>query len=202
MLAMGIQIEWQNAHADVQPTLSTAPSCVTCCGGSVRRIAFICDTSESMRAKWPTLLEKLGGAISGLRPIQTFDIVLIRPGSPLIYSLSMATANAREKRLALAFLNQAEIGGETTPTAGLDLAMSRRPNLVYLLIDASFSANEARARLCEINADPHVRVNVIILTDSQDADAEKIEELKGIAEENGGTSKTVVVDENAPGLRR
>src|SRR4051794_10182105 len=70
-------------------------------GGNARRIAFVCDASGSMISKMASLKNELQKAISGLKPIQEFNVVFFQDGAPLtVNKEALVRATPESKRVA------------------------------------------------------------------------------------------------------
>lgn len=123
------------------PGLATGPSTVTFAGlgaSSVRSVVYAVDASGPMVTSLPMVLRELERSISRLSATQKFGVVVFRrqaDGGPAAEAfapvLVRATPSARQ--MLHDWLAKIEPAGRSSPLAGLEAALSMRPDAVFLL---------------------------------------------------------------------
>jgi hypothetical protein len=155
--------------------------------GDAQKIAFVCDASGSMVAKFSSLRRELSGAIHQLKPVQSFSLIFFQEQSCVYmdHNLTMATPDAKLR--ADKFLEIVTPRAETNPIPALELAFKQQPDLIYFLTDGDFPDNDAvLTRIHELNKNGHVKINTIAFVNDRDTDKAFIDLLKQIAKESGG----------------
>lgn len=173
-------------------------------GGNARTIAFVCDASGSMLAKMPALKAELSKVVhNNLKPIQAFNVLFFSSQGKPVAALSRESlifATPDNKRRFDDFIGTISTTGDTDPIPGIEMAFRQHPQLIYLLTDGEFPANDAvLARIRALNADKKAKINTIAFTNSDDiknhVDVAFKKFLKQVADENGGTFKDVNADD-------
>jgi hypothetical protein len=163
-------------------------------GGNARKIMYLCDASGSMLSVFGNLKFELKKSIDALKPIQTFNVIFFSDDK--VFPLdgdSLITASPENKRRAYDFIDNATSAGGTQPLPAIHLAMSQKPELLYVLTDgfdniANF--DDVINAFRQGNADHKMKINCIFL--QSDEDPKLVEVLKQIAKENGGLMKTIL----------
>lgn len=165
-------------------------------GGDAKSVAFLCDASGSMLAKFDDLRRELNKAIQGLKPVHSFAVHFFSDTRARSFSPNLVIASPENKLRALAFMEDVAPRGTTDPLPALELAFREKPQLIFLLTDGDFPDNAAvLARIRRLNADGRVRINTIAFVGADDTDTAFIALLKQIAAENGGVYRHVSQDD-------
>jgi von Willebrand factor type A domain len=163
---------------------------------NVQSVAFVCDASGSMMEKMEALKVQLTKALTGLQPYQKFSITFFQNETPTFIDRHLIDASPGNKRLAARFIAEVSTNGSTDPIPGLDIAFSQHPQIVYLLTDGDFPDNQKVVdEIHKLDPDRKVKVDTIAFTDSADHDVDFRKILKQIADEYGGTFKSVNEEE-------
>ena len=160
--------------------------------GDARKVVFIADTSLSVHVSGQ-LGNEISKAVVEHSPAVHFSIIIPTEGGLKAFPEDAAlTPSTREnQRKADAFLDEAT-GTASDPIASIELAFSRKPDLIYLFSDGDFPDNKAViAKIAELNKDKKVKVNTVGYLAPGDSDSGFLEVLRGIAKENGGTFRSV-----------
>lgn len=106
---------------------------------------FVVDCSGSMDEQSRLLRAKaeLRRTVQSLRFPQKFAILFYNEGYVGFHGGFPESADPKVKRQAIQWINQIEAGGETDPRAAMDLALSLKPDAVFLLSDGEFLAGTA-----------------------------------------------------------
>ena len=161
-----------------------------------RSVAFLCDASGSMLAKFASLRLELSRAVQSLKPSQSFAITFFGDKQYQSLNPQLLIANPENKVRALNFLEDVVARGPTEPLPALELAFKQKPQLIFLLTDGDFPDNDAvLSRIRQLNRDRAVKINTIAFVNEGDTDTEFIHLLKQIADENGGTYRHVTQDD-------
>ncbi len=175
------------------PQIGGAPDGLVFQATMARRVAYVCDASGSMMNKFDPLRMEIRKAIDQLRPIQSFSIVFFQESNAAFTHQKLLTANPGNKRLAFDFLDRTSAHGATDPIAGLKLAFSQHPQLIYLLTDGDFPDNQKVLEFIRTtNRDGAVQINTIAFVD-RGAEYEQV--LRTIAAENRGVFRYVAEDQ-------
>ncbi|HVT90214.1 MAG TPA: hypothetical protein VHD56_15285 [Tepidisphaeraceae bacterium] len=161
--------------------------------GNAHRVIYICDASGSMLGVIPRVRQELQKAISVLRPIQSFNVIIFADEDVTALSRNALTmATPENKRKALDLSEKMYAAGATDPLPAIRMAFEQKPELIYILTDGfdqvvSFDSviNEIR----KLNADKKVKVNTILVRSSGYPELEKV--VRIIASENGGVCKII-----------
>jgi hypothetical protein len=158
----------------------------TKCGSLARRIVFVCDSSGSMMNKWVPLCAELQKAVDGLKPYQSFDIILFGSSNVAMFGGGRLQPGTPANRGRVKqFLDGHSTTGQTDPMYALAEAFRHQPDLVFLLTDGEFSNNRAViGKIGELNKNKSAKVNTILFNESSDERADTV--LRQIANENGG----------------
>jgi hypothetical protein len=163
-------------------------------GGNARKICYLCDASGSMLSVFGNLKFELKKSIDALKPVQTFNVVFFSDDRVFAFDKnSLVTASPENKRRAYEFIDTATSAGGTQPIPAIRLALSQRPELLYVLTDgfdqiANF--NDVINAFRNGNADKKMKINCIFLQAAEDP--KLVEVLNQIAKENGGSMKTIL----------
>jgi hypothetical protein len=156
----------------------------------VRSVAYVCDASGSMLDKFEPLRDQLHRSISGLKPVQSFNVIFFQEEQAAgLSKAGLLPAVGENKRKSQQFLQDVHPTGPTDPIPALELAFRQRPELIWLLTDGDFPDNDAvLAFIRERNKHRAVKINTIAFV-TRDEGYEKV--LRTIAEENGGQFRFV-----------
>ena len=163
-------------------------------GSAVTRVIFVCDASGSMEGDPKMLLlREMKRTVSGLKPIQFFNIFFFSDSDfDTCFIDGMRAANARSKQDTNKFLDRLMVRGGTNPIPALETAFRQRPQLIFFLTDGRFdqavSYEEVLESIRLLNGDKQVVINTIQFI-NRDEKAEEI--LRRIAAENGGQYRFV-----------
>jgi hypothetical protein len=166
--------------------------------GNALRIVIVCDACRSVVDKVGGVKNELLKGIESLKPIQTFNIILLQQhGFATLGQGQLLAASPENKRAARRLLDDATFITAADPVAGLTLAIHQHPQVIYLMTDRDFPDNKAvRDAVARLNADHKVTINTTaLLRGPEDADSEFRWYLWRIATDNGGTFRMVKVDE-------
>ena len=106
------------------------------------RVAFVVDASGAMASSWPIVAGELADTVDRLRPTQFATVVLFGPSDPAGEPLSPPLATddrgyfraTRGNAVALrAWLETIIPGGRSRPLVGLEAALARDPETLFLL---------------------------------------------------------------------
>jgi hypothetical protein len=145
--------------------------------------------------KFALLRAELTKAISGLKPVQAFNIVFFFDG-PKADSVdhldALLVATPDNKRKAYKFMEDFSTTGQTDPLPGIRLAFKMQPQLIYFLSDGEFNNlvpyEQVMAEIDKLNKDRKTRINTIQFG-KYDKQAEEV--LQKIASEHGGSYRFV-----------
>ena len=163
----------------------------------VPNVVFDCDASGSMMGlRFDLLKIALKKSIDALSPEQGFNVIFFQRSNPTAFSQVPVIASPANKQKAYDFIENAELASGSNPMPGLRLALSTRPQLVYLVTDGDFEGassdvtnNMVFAELRQLNQGRQTRINTIGLFSPDQRESEKTpceNVLRQIAEENGG----------------
>lgn len=174
--------------------------------GVTRHIVYVLDTSGSMKSRIDRARDELMGALRGLRPGETFNIVSFSGGSQL-FDPDMTEATPGSLRRASAFLGELEASGDTDlEDAVVRALMLRDVNEVVILTDGVPTLGETdpeklASALRRFNT-RHARISTIGLVgrdlNGKDDSFEAAQLLQQIATDSGGTSKLATVGVASP----
>lgn len=123
-----------------QAGLADAPAGVTFAGmgaSTARSVVYAVDCSGPMVTSLPLVLAEVRRSVSRLAPTQKFGVVLfsVHDGTPAIQSFAPVLVRATPSALSRLddWLAAAEPRGRSSPLAGLEAAISFRPDAVFLL---------------------------------------------------------------------
>lgn len=121
-------------------SMGDAPAGVTFAGlgaATARSVVYAVDCSGPMVTSLPMVLAEVRRSASRLAPTQKFGVVLFssRDGSPAIESFAPLLVRATPSALTRldTWLSEAEPAGKSCPLAGLEAAISFKPDAVFLL---------------------------------------------------------------------
>lgn len=160
---------------------------------TARRIVFACALDGLMIRRLPLVKDELIKAVNGLRPIQSFDLIIIQGKTAVSFSSyagnrGLVIATPESKKLTVKFLDGITAAGDPTdPAAGLEAAFKLKPQLIYLLTGGNFANNDAViSKIRVLNKEGNVKINTILLVDEDPKGAPIVETMKTIALENAG----------------
>jgi hypothetical protein len=156
-------------------------------------VAYVCDASGSMIRTFSSLKAELTKAVTGLKPVQAFNIIFFQDERARTMSDGLLMATPENKARAFNFLDDSAVSGSTNPIPGIEQAFKSKPQLVYLLTDADFPDNAAvLAAIRRLNPTGRTKVNTIAFVERDDELSQAfVETMKTIARENKGTFKLV-----------
>ena len=169
--------------------------------------SMVLDLSGSMTSRIGRAEEELRHALNGLRPEETFNIVIFSDEAKA-FTPGMVPADAEKIRQADQFLSRLEVGGDTNLESAMTLALSMpEVNDVILLTDGVPHGEgetdfQKLARLIRERNHNHARISAVGMvgrnpdgTDDSFAAAQLLEE---IAHDSGGTAKMVTLGVSIP----
>ena len=169
--------------------------------GAPRHVVYVLDISGSMTSRIDRAEFELRRALRGLRPDETFNIVVFSDDARS-FDTGMAPATPATVREAAAFLNTLTVEGGTNLEAAMVRALTRPGvNEVVVLTDGVPTEGETdfRALAREIRQlnSGHARISAVGMVgrnpDGSDDSFEAATLLTRIARDSGGTSKIVTV---------
>ncbi|HET6246817.1 MAG TPA: hypothetical protein VFE47_03885 [Tepidisphaeraceae bacterium] len=168
-------------------------------GGNARQIVFLCDSTGSMINKMATLKDELNKAVSGLKPIQSFDIVFYQDVKIDALAPALIPATPESKRKAGTYLEAVTATGTTNPLPGLEMALKLHPQIMFFLTDAADFPDPpaVEAMIKKYNTDKKIRVNTILFVQNKNEHDQNIDSeafMKKIATDNGGNFRWVEID--------
>ena len=109
-------------------------------GGNARRIVFVVDASGSMMDTMPFVIAELKRSLRDLDGEQTFNVIFASSaGEVQAGRAGMKPGDPREIDAVMTWLDgfsaHVSITGSGNPVAAIELALSQRPELVFLLSD-------------------------------------------------------------------
>ncbi|MEI8194419.1 MAG: vWA domain-containing protein, partial [Phycisphaerae bacterium] len=180
---------------------------------NVYRVIYILDRSGGMVSTWRSLNTEVRKEINGLKPIQSFAIVMCGTYSNLtqqtgyqtpfiVGGTKMLKAERANKDHVLAELENVKVGDGNDGTLppfedSFTLAFQNKPHLIYFLTDGAFDPKLLEV-IAKLNKDKKVHINTIAYGGSKDDDgtdrAQYRVQLRQIAVENGGQFRHVSDD--------
>jgi hypothetical protein len=134
--------------------------------GEARKVVFVYNVRHVMTCQFGSPKEDLNRAVVRLRIPKAFDLIFVAGKAPPSFVRDklklddLAVATADNKRAASAFLEDLSLSNETDALPAVDLAFSRKPDLIYLVADSGFGDNDALLRkVRELNKDRKVKIN-------------------------------------------
>jgi hypothetical protein len=140
--------------------------------------AYVLDLSRDGGDAPATFTRAVKGDLATLKPYQTLRVIIAAEGQPSQLDPNALPATAENLRRANEFLDGAKpIAGKSDLAGALRLAMSAKPNVIFLLLNASTSPEEVD-RLNELarSLDParEVTLNVLVFNTPLEAAAIKM----------------------------
>ncbi len=164
-------------------------------GGNNRRIVFVCDSSGSMQGEKQFLLfDELRSVITGLEPVQAFNIIFFSGTDANMAFNELRPATLPIERQASDFLETVAMTGQTNPIPALRQAFAMEPDLIFFLTDGAFnnivSYDEVTGTIRSLYRESSSKpvINTIQFIDQEQAAAEVME---SIATETGGRFRFV-----------
>lgn len=176
--------------------------------GNAYRIVYLVDGSGSMLSRRNIVIQALKESVDKLKPVQFFNVMFFHEGDfEALDKGQLIPASPVNKRKAFDFADQMETRDRTDPSRAIQLAISMKPQLIYLLTDGFDDrvedfAKKLRAQVNALNKSREVHVNIIYIADESrfsdiggvknDAKRNEIvNELKAITQDNGGRFKSI-----------
>ena len=160
--------------------------------GESRKISFLIDGAGLSQEELNVVLDQAVKAVVGLRPIQSFNVIVVQQTGILVLSndgLVPATPDA--KRRFEAFAKQVKKSDRSGVIPALTRAFKDEPQLLYLLAHDNFPNNNAvLKKVGELNAARHTKINSVLFNPPENHDALG-EILKSIANGSGGDYRVV-----------
>ena len=164
-----------------------------------RRVAFVCDASRWTETKDEELFAELVRAVKPLAPGQEFSVIFFADdrawgpgeGRPM-------PATDENKAKLRAWLDEAELGRDSTPGPGLKLAFEGKPDAAFFVTDGHFERYDEVAQLvASLNPKGAVPVHAVgfFLNEDEDDSRRFVEFMTALAEANGGQFKIAYADE-------
>lgn len=174
--------------------------------GAPRHVVYVLDISGSMTSRIDRAQAELRRALNGLRPDETFNIVVFSDEARS-FEVGMAPATPDRVRQASVYLNTLQVDGGTNLEAAMIRALSRPGvNEVVLLTDGvptegetDFKALAREIRRLNFN---HACISAVGMVgknpDGTDDSFEAAQLLQQIARDSGGAAKVVPVGVASP----
>ena len=182
-------------------------------GGNARKIAFVIDASGSLIDTLPFVIDELKKTINNLSERQQFTVIFFNNNDAMEVptpnrGFKRATSEAKQK--VIDWIGQNIIpGGGSNPIPALKLALSYRPDLVFLLSDeiegqGSYAVDQRRLlqAIGEANSAGTKICTIQFLYRSRLAELGLEGTMELIAEQSGGTYKFVDSSETGRTIRR
>jgi hypothetical protein len=148
---------------------------------------FVCDASGPMTNKWETLKTQLQGAIGDLSGDQKFNVVFFQGGKALSLSPTLLPATAENMKVAIEFIDKVSVGGNSDPTAALNLAFNLKPEAVYFVAHGDFQDNTAvLKKIRALNAAAKVRFNITAFLTSAERETDFMKVFEPVAKDSNG----------------
>lgn len=203
--------EGELARFAPEPTGATA-TFVGLSSTNARRIVYVIDASGSMLRSLPIVLEELARSLDGLGPRQEFSIIFFQRNEALMVPprTQLVPATVTQKMRVLAWIDERVIPeGRSNPLEAIELALSFRPDVVFLLSVNITGAEEYEidqadllALLDELNPrDPATGRRRTQINCVQFLDPDPLGTLEKIAAEHGGERGYKFLDREELGLR-
>jgi len=178
--------------------------------GSANSVVYVVDASGSLIDSLPFVVNELKSSIRKLQSSQTFNIIFFQDGEavelPPRRRMKRATPDAKRDAANWITLENGNIspGGSSTPVEAIRLAISYKPDLVYILSDnitgsGQYAIDQTQLldlieQLKQRSRAANTRINTI-----QFLHPDPLGTLKKIAEQSGGRYR--FVRESAVGSR-
>ena len=150
------------------------------------KFVFVVDRSGSMTgAKLDAAKAELIRAVQGLRRAMKFYVIFFHRTHEPMPAKELVRATEAAKRKHLAWVRQISAAGDTDPTSAMMLALSLKPDVVWLLSDGIFDRAAADV-IRNANADRRTQIHTIAFYSRE---GERV--LRRIAQENHGRYRFV-----------
>ncbi|NBC11458.1 MAG: hypothetical protein GVY24_06945 [Planctomycetes bacterium] len=106
-------------------------------GGNARTIVYVIDASGSLVDTLPFAIDELKNSLRNLIPEQRFSVVFFQESRALYPFPGMKPATAQNIKAVSQWLDSDEVvpHGSSNPKKALQIALSYRPDLIYILSD-------------------------------------------------------------------
>lgn len=174
--------------------------------GAPRHVVYVLDISGSMTSRIDRAEAELRHALNGLRPDETFNIVIFSD-AVRTFDNGMAPATPDRVRQAEGFLSRLQVAGGTNLEGAMTQALSLPDvNEVVLLTDGVPTVGETDfhklAREIRRLNSRHARISAVGMVgknpDNTDDSFEAAQLLQEIARDSGGTAKVVTLGVATP----
>jgi hypothetical protein len=168
-------------------------------GSNARSIVYVIDASGSMISHMQIVIDELSRSLEGLNPKQSFNVIFFQKNQALAVppANQLLPATDQDKLRALQWIHDNIVPlGRSNPLAAIELAMSHKPDVVFILSEGITGSGEFEidqrdllARLNELNpvdsgtGRRRTQINCI-----QFLDPDPLDTLKIIAQEHGGAN--------------
>jgi hypothetical protein len=184
-------------------------------GGNAYKIVYILDRSGRMVATFASLRAEVSRSVNGLLPVQSFAIIMLGNYDDLIHQTnyheafyvgstpSLLKATKENKAKIIKNMESVTCGSGSEQTLlpfkdSFEKAFALKPQLIYFLTDGGFDPKLLEV-VRDLNKDRKTHVNTIAYGGNKGDDGtEKAayrEQLKQMAQENGGKFRHVSDDE-------
>jgi len=152
------------------------------------KCVFVVDRSGSMRGpKLAMAKEEMRNAIEKLTSARKFYIIFFDHGHKAMPATELVRATRHNKNLYFEWIDGIRSGGGTDPRKAMKLALSLRPNTIWLLSDGVFNNPPAAIELIRReNHNRRIQIHTIAFWDDSGKEV-----LKQIARENHGQYRFV-----------
>lgn len=170
-------------------------------GGNAKRIVILCDASATMMLdRWKVAREEIKKTIRQLKPVQSFNIILIIGGNnPSAFRTEMVMATEENRNAAIEFIDKVNpTGGVLNPTEFIKAAFRLSPELLFVLsdgFDETMTTDEVQALgvlFDSLNPGRKIKVNILIARKQPDESLVKM--LEAVAKSTGGAYKRLDLD--------
>jgi hypothetical protein len=163
-------------------------------GGNATKVVYLCDKSGSMLAVFGALKMQLKESVNqlDLTAGQEFNIIFFSDeGADPLFKDGMQIASPDNKKKAMDYIDNEVAAGGTLPLPAINMAISEKPELLYVLTDGFDqipSFDDVTNAFKAANAKMHI--NCIFLQSDEDPKLEQF--LKAIADQGHGVFKKIL----------
>lgn len=166
-------------------------------GSNARKIVYVIDASGSMISHMQIVVDELSRSLEHLNPKQSFSVIFFQKNQALAVppANQLIAATDQDKVKALEWIRDNIVPqGRSNPLAAIELAMSHKPDVVFILSEGITGSGEFEidqrdllAKLNQLNpvdaasGRRKTQINCI-----QFLDVDPLDTLKMIAQEHGG----------------
>ncbi len=168
-------------------------------GSNARTIVYVIDASGSMISHLQIVVDELSRSLEGLNPKQSFSVIFFQRNDALAAppANQMLPGTDKDKRRTLEWVRDNIVPqGRSNPLAALALALSHKPDVIFVLSENITGSGEFEidqkdllAKLDQLNpVDPASGRRKTQINCVQFLDPDPLDTLKIIAERHGGAN--------------